>query len=179
MKPDGQKLLKLARRSIETYFSDSYPDTTEVEQYDTKQGLFCTLHKNNKLRGCIGFPTPVMPLYKAVIEAAHSAAFKDPRFPPVTEDEVKELHIELSILTVPELIQASTIDEYKQKIELGKHGLIIEHPYGSGLLLPQVPTEQGWNCDEYLQNICMKAGLPTDAINDAKLYCFEAEIYSE
>ncbi|MFW6450422.1 MAG: AmmeMemoRadiSam system protein A [Nanoarchaeota archaeon] len=178
---DGQRLLKLARESIQTYFSDSEPDTKSVEHLTQKRGLFCTLHKKGQLRGCIGQPLPIMPLYKAVIDAARSAAFKDPRFPPLKEEELKELHLELSILTEPQKIEANAVEEYKEKIEVGRHGLIIKHPQGSGLLLPQVPKEQGWGCEEYLKHICLKAGLPPTALNDkeTELYCFEAQVFSE
>lgn len=178
---DGKKLVRLARETIEGYFSDSSPSTEAVEHLNTEQGVFVTLHKRGNLRGCIGQPTPVMPLYKAVMESAKNAAFEDPRFPPLQREELGELHVEVSVLTVPEIIEANSVDEYKQKIEIGRHGLILQHPAGSGLLLPQVPEEQGWSCEQYLQHICLKAGAPEDALKDenTKLYCFEAQVFSE
>lgn len=178
---DGKRLVRLARDTIENYFSDSSPSTKEVEHLNTEQGVFVTLHKRDSLRGCIGQPTPVMPLYKAIMEAAKSAAFQDPRFPPLQKEELGELHVEVSVLTVPELIEANNPEEYKQKIEIGRHGLILQHPAGSGLLLPQVPEEQGWGVEEYLQHICLKAGVPENALKDenTKLYSFEAQVFSE
>ncbi len=178
---DGKKLLKAARSAIEGYFSSKEPDVLNIQHLNKEQGIFVTLHKRGMLRGCIGFPEPVMPLYKAIGEAAKSAAFKDPRFPPLKKEELEDIHIEVSVLTIPEKIEKNKPEDVKEKIEIGKHGLIIKHPYGSGLLLPQVPIEQRWNIDEYLKNLCYKAGLPPSAWQREKseLYIFQAQIFSE
>ncbi|MFW6013992.1 MAG: TIGR00296 family protein [Nanoarchaeota archaeon] len=178
---DGKKLLEVARNSIEGYFSSKEPNIQELRHLNKEQGIFVTLQKRGTLRGCIGFPEPVMPLYKAIVEAAKSAAFKDPRFPPIKKEELDDIHIEVSVLTVPEKIKKEKLEDVKEKIQIGKHGLVIKHPYGSGLLLPQVPVEQNWNIDEYLKNLCYKAGLPTSAWQREKseLYKFQAQIFSE
>ena len=101
---DKERLLRLARDSILASFSRQEPDTKGSERFSEKQGVFVTLHKNNQLRGCIGFPEPVFPLYQAIIDSARSAAFKDPRFPPVQEAEMKDVEIEISVLSVPKEI---------------------------------------------------------------------------
>ncbi|MGM5482039.1 MAG: AmmeMemoRadiSam system protein A [Nanobdellota archaeon] len=181
LQADGQNLLKLARESINTYFSGSNPDINNTKHLTEKRGLFVTLHENKSLRGCIGFPEATLPLYQAVIEAARSAAFKDPRFSALSTDELEKVHIEISVLTPPKLIKGAELQDYEEKIEIGTHGLIIKHPMGTGLLLPQVPVEQNWNKKEFLENICLKGGLPSEVLNNEKteLYSFKAQIFSE
>ena len=178
---DGKRLLELARLAVDSYFSGVEPETKEVEHLNKKQGVFVTLNKRGALRGCIGLPEPTEPLYKAVVGAAKSAAFKDPRFPPVKKEELEDIHMEISVLTEPELVEKESPEALKEKIRVGKHGLIIKHPYGSGLLLPQVALEQGWNVDDFLTNLCYKAGLPPSAWQREKseIYLFEAQIFSE
>ncbi len=181
---DLKLLTKLARKSILSEFSKksiAEEDIEKLKHLSQKQGVFVTLHKNSQLRGCIGFPYPVMPLYKAVIEAAKSAAFSDPRFMPLQESELDEVKIELSVLSVPELIEAKSPGDYLKSIKIGKHGLIIKSGYASGLLLPQVPVEQKWGVKEFLENLCLKAGLAKDEWKNMsnEIYRFTAQIYSE
>jgi hypothetical protein len=177
----GKLLLSLARESISCCFNNKNPDTGKVEKFSEKQGVFVTLHKNNELRGCIGFPEPIFPLYKAVVKAAIAAAFEDPRFPPLQKQEFKDIKIELSVLTVPELIKVENPEEYMEKIKIGKDGLIIRSGLGSGLLLPQVATEYKWNVKTFLEHLCQKAWLGKDAWKnpDNKIYNFQAQIFSE
>lgn len=177
----GRKIVELARNSIETFFTKESIDLEYYSEFSEKQGVFVTLNKNNELRGCIGFPEPVYPLNRAIVEAARSAAFSDPRFPPVEKEELDKIEIEVSVLTVPELIKVNDPEEYHDKIVIGGHGLVIRGKFGSGLLLPQVPVEWEWDVDEFLKNICMKAGLPDDAWKDLenKLYRFQAQIFAE
>jgi len=173
-------LLKLARNSIETSFNDTDPDTSKVSHLTQVRGCFVTLHKNNQLRGCIGFPRPVMPLNEQIIAAAKAAAFEDPRFSQLTEKELKEIVIEISILTRPELIKVQNPDEYEKKIEIGRDGLIIQG-VNSGLLLPQVATEYNFSPKQFLECVSEKAGLDKNAWKDSsnKIYKFRAEIFSE
>ncbi len=168
-------LVKLSRRVIENYVKglpvekpQNYP-----KEFERKQGAFCTINSypSGSLRGCIGVPYPIMPLIDAVIEASKSAC-NDPRFPPLEERELPNVTIELSILTPPKEIKPS-------EIVIGRDGLIISHPMGSGLLLPQVPVEYGWTVDEYLKNLCYKAGLGEDCWKHGRLYAFQAKIYKE
>ncbi|MBW2967901.1 AmmeMemoRadiSam system protein A [Candidatus Woesearchaeota archaeon] len=177
---DGKKLIALARNSIESRFSGNKVDFSDVKGFDKKQGVFVTLHKHGRLRGCIGFPYPQFELYKAVADAAQAAAFEDPRFNPLEESELCEVDIEISVLSVPEEITGSAGDRAKNFI-IGEDGLIIKSGLGSGLLLPQVFTE--WKCDNRraLEMVCEKAGLDADAWKDEKnkLFKFQAQIFSE
>jgi len=140
-----------------------------------KRGVFVTL-KNPDLRGCIGFPLPVMALGDAVIEAAVAAA-NDPRFPPLREDELKGLTLEVSVLTVPKVLKEPS----PEKLEIGRDGLIIEFSGRSGLLLPQVAPEHNMAAVEFLEAVCQKAGLPSGSWKEkgAIIKTFQAEIFSE
>jgi len=180
-KEDKTSLLKVARDAIKSYFSKQDIDTKKVEKFSEKQGVFVTLEKGSQLRGCIGYPEPVLPLYKAIIEAACSSAFSDPRFTPVQESELDEIKIEISVLTKPEEIKVKKPEEYLKKIKIGEDGLIIRSNFGSGLLLPQVFTEYKCNPEQALEMLCQKAGLPLDAWKnlDNKIYKFQAEIFHE
>ena len=138
-------------------------------------GVFVTLHIGKKLRGCIGTMRGTEPLIDTVRDMARSSAFHDPRFPGLTLDEIKTIKIEISVLTP--LIQISSVDE----IKTGTHGLYITKGPCSGVLLPQVAIEQGWDRDQFLSFTCRKAGLPADAWydNDTIIEIFSATIFSE
>lgn len=138
-------------------------------------GAFVTLHKNGKLRGCIGYIEPVKPLIRTVQEVAIKAAFEDPRFPPLEAEELDQISLEISVLSPLEPITDPS------EIEVGKHGLVIEFVNRRGLLLPQVATEYGWDAKKFLENVAMKAGLPPEAWKHpaAKLYRFSAEVFGE
>jgi len=146
-------------------------------------GVFVTLetYPAKELRGCIGFPQPVGPLGDEIVEAAILAATDDPRFPPVAEAELPNLLIEISVLTKPEEIVVSKPMDVAKEIKVGRDGLIVEHGYYSGLLLPQVPVEQKWNVQEFLSHTCLKAGIPQDAWMDrnVKVFKFQAQIFTE
>jgi uncharacterized protein (TIGR00296 family) len=147
-----------------------------------KCGIFCTLRKNDQLRGCIGFPYPTHPLGEALVKSTIQAAAHDPRFQRVNASELKEIKIELTILTPPELIIVSHPKEYFKEIEIGRDGLVVESKHNRGLLLPQVPVEQDWSIQEFLEGICQKAYLPKDAwmdIDHVKLYKFQGKIFHE
>jgi uncharacterized protein len=180
-KKDQTLLLRLARNTLESYFKDIDPDTSECIHLTQLRGCFVTLHKQNKLRGCIGFPKPIMPLFEQVIAATKAAAFEDSRFYALDPEELKEIAIEISVLTRPELIDADSQEDYSDKISIGKDGLIIQYENRSGLLLPQVAEEYHWNAAQYLEALCEKAGLPKDSWKkkDCKIYKFKAEIFSE
>lgn len=137
------------------------------------RGAFVSLHKKGQLRGCIGYIEGRGPLHRTIEEMAAAAAFQDPRFSPVTEKELDELDLEISVLTP--LKKIGDIDE----IEVGKHGIYIKRGWCSGLLLPQVATEYGWDRKTFLEHTCEKAGLPPDAWKDkeAEIYIFSAEIF--
>tara|TARA_Y100000310_G_scaffold329536_1_gene399588 strand:- start:94 stop:687 length:594 start_codon:yes stop_codon:yes gene_type:complete len=180
---DGKSLIKLVRSSISEFFDKKENDIKEdlKKKYSKKQGIFVTLYMNDELRGCIGFPEPVLPLYRAVIDAAKSAAFSDPRFSPVTKDEFDNIRIELSVLTLPELIEVKKPEDYLKAIEIGRDGLILRGSSNSGLLLPIVAVEYNWDAKAFLENLCHKAGIPGDAWKDLnnKIYRFQSKVFSE
>ncbi|ADG13462.1 AMMECR1 domain protein [Methanocaldococcus infernus ME] len=180
---EGEFAVRYARAVIESHLSgkelilESYP-----EIFNEKRGCFCTLHTypERELRGCIGIPEPIMPLIEALREAA-LGSIRDPRFPPVTLEEMDHIVIEVSILTPPQLIEVSNPKEYLEKIKIGEDGLIIEYGPYRGLLLPQVPVEYGWDVEEFLAHLCLKAGLPPDMwlVEGVKIYKFQAQIFEE
>ncbi len=183
---DGEYLVRLARRAIDVYLTSgrviSPPEDTP-EKLKKKAGVFVTLetYPAGELRGCIGFPEPVYPLVEGTIKAAIAAAVEDPRFPPMLRNEADFVTIEVSVLTVPELIEVSSPQEYPRKIQVGKHGLIVERGAARGLLLPQVPVEQNWDEEEFLTYTCIKAGLNADCWldSDTKVYFFEGTFFKE
>ena len=161
---EGKLLVKLARKTIETYLhEDRKPQVPKVPAKLCKhRGVFVTLNKEGELRGCIGHPLPTTPLVDAVIDSTISSATRDPRFPPVTPEELPALEVEVSVLSKPEPIKVKSPREYPKHIVIGRDGLIIEWSGYAGLLLPQVPVEWGWDAEEFLSHACMKAGLMPD-----------------
>jgi AmmeMemoRadiSam system protein A len=140
---------------------------------EENRGAFVTLHKKGELRGCIGYIEGHGPLYKTIEEMAEAAAFRDPRFTPVKEKELPELELEISVLTP--LKKIKEVNE----IQVGKHGIYIKKGWFSGLLLPQVATEYGWDHLTFLEHTCQKAGLPSNAWKekDTEIYIFSADIF--
>ena len=181
---DGEKAVKLAREIVERYTrKEELPKLKNYSGvFDEKRGAFVTIntYPTHNLRGCIGIPEPIMPLKNAIKEAAVSATH-DPRFPPLKENELENIVIEVTILTKPQLIKVNKPQEYLEKIKIGRDGLIAEQGFYRGLLLPQVPVEQGWDVEEFLSHTCWKAGLPFDAWFDenTKIYKFEGQIFTE
>jgi uncharacterized protein (TIGR00296 family) len=181
---EGAELVRLARTVVEKYLQESTIIKSERDTQE-KTGVFVTLNyvtttKKEYLRGCIGFPLPEKPLYQGVVEAAIAAATEDPRFPPLDIQELDNILFEISVLTPPERITVSPAD-YGKEIEIGRDGLILQWRFGSGLLLPQVPVELKWDVEQYLANICYKAGAPPDVWLDpsSKLYKFQATVFKE
>jgi uncharacterized protein (TIGR00296 family) len=181
---EGAELVRLARTAVEKYLQESTIIKSERDTQE-KAGVFVTLNyvtttKKEYLRGCIGFPLPERTLYQGVIEAAIAAATEDPRFPPLDIQELDNILFEISVLTPPERITVSPAD-YGKEIEIGRDGLILQWRFGSGLLLPQVPVELKWDVEQYLANICYKAGAPPDVWLDpsSKLYKFQATVFKE
>jgi AmmeMemoRadiSam system protein A len=137
------------------------------------RGAFVTLQKKGQLRGCIGYIEGHGPLHNTIKEMAEAAAFRDPRFSPVKEKELPELDIEISVLTP--LQRVKDVNE----IQVGTHGIYIKKGWYSGLLLPQVATEYGWDRQTFLEHTCQKAGLPSAAWKekDTEIYIFSADIF--
>lgn len=177
LSPDEKKeILRLARTALELHVRErrALDYATENRNLMTKCGAFVTLHMDGDLRGCIGYIEAYKPLYQTIIEMAQAASTKDPRFDPVTPEELSSIDIEISVLSpLAELKDLSLI-------EIGRHGLVVRQGYHSGLLLPQVATEYGWSADEFLAHTCMKAGLPADAYkNGATVLYFSAQVFGE
>lgn len=171
-------LLELARRSIEAFFRDE-PEprlaSDRGELFGKQRALFVTLRREGNLRGCIGTLAPDGDVARTVPRFARKAAFEDPRFPPLEPRELPGCDIEISILTPPQLVADP------QEIVVGRDGLIIEAGGRSGLLLPQVATEWGFDREAFLCEVARKAGLPRDAWRHpgAKLWRFQADVFSE
>jgi AmmeMemoRadiSam system protein A len=171
-------LLTLARQVLEARFRGDAPPrlaSDRAETFGQPRALFVTLRKSGDLRGCIGTLAPDGDLSSAVPRFVLAAAFDDPRFPPLALEELSDCEIEISVLTPPEPF------EKPEEIEIGRDGLIIEARGSSGLLLPQVATEWGFDQQTFLEEVSKKAGLPRDTWQQpgTKLWRFQAEVFSE
>ena len=169
---EREELLQLARQAITEYVTKGRVLEKEVKnpKFRTEGAVFVTIKKGGNLRGCIGHVQPIMPLYRSVIQNAVAACSSDPRFPPMKKDELKDVEIEISILS-----PLKPVKDIKE-IQVGKHGLVIVKGMRRGLLLPQVATEFGWDREAFLEHLCSKAGLQKDDWKGADLYTFTAEI---
>ena len=172
---DRRSLLQLARQAITAHVHrQPMPEAQVAGVFAQPGGAFVTLHRHRDLRGCIGHIEPGEPLGQVIVRCAVAACSRDPRFPEVTEPELAELELELSLLGPLEPIAGP------DDIEIGTHGLVVEQGWHRGLLLPQVATEWNWDRDTFLAHTCQKAGLPMDAWKKgAKLWRFSAEVFGE
>ena len=177
----GEKAVRSARAAAVSETSGAPYETLADGIFGGPRGVFVTYstYPSHGLRGCIGYPMPVLPLGEA-IEASARAACHDPRFPDLRRRELDSLTVEVTVLTVPEPMDVPK-EDLPGAIEIGRHGLIITCAGRRGLLLPQVPGEWGWDAVEYLENLSMKAGLRPDAWKrpDAEIESFEGEIFHE
>ncbi|RLE50472.1 MAG: TIGR00296 family protein [Candidatus Methanomethylicota archaeon] len=189
---DGTFLVKLARKAVTTYLTENReiePPPETPQHLREKRGVFVTIEtfferfgkKMTQLRGCIGYPEPIMPLVEALIDSAISAAVRDPRFPPMSKEELSKVVFEVSVLTPPTLVKVENPKDYPKAIKVGRDGLIVELGFYKGLLLPQVPVEYGWDEETFLSECCVKAGLSPDCwlSRNVKIYSFQAEVFSE
>ena len=170
-----KRLLGIARRALEGYIgAGKIPPEEGVRGKLAAPGsAFVTLTKNGRLRGCIGYTEAVAPLFKVVQECAVAAATEDPRFPPVSSNELPSLRVEISVLT-------PLVPIRPEEIEIGRHGLMVTQGRMRGLLLPQVAVEWGWDRETFLDQTCVKAGLPSSAWrHGATLLAFTAEVFGE
>jgi len=179
---EGRQLLAIARGVISAAFGEKKLDIPiELkEKLSQKVGVFVTIYKKGHLRGCIGIPEPIFPLGLALIKSAHAAAFEDSRFPPLQKEELSEIKIEVSILTPPEKIKAKPGEHHKQ-IRIGQDGVIVRKGIVSGLLLPKVAEEFGWDAEEFLTQTCIKAGLSPTCwkTDELDVYKFQAQVFRE
>jgi len=185
---DGAILVKTARKAVTEFLSNGNKIKLEPEfekKFSFNSGVFVTLNKTGGLRGCIGFPLPVKKLSRAIVDGAIAAATEDPRFSPVITKELGDIVFEVTVLTPPVEIVVADPTEYLEKIKVGRDGLIIalfnRRMSFSGLLLPQVPVEYGWNVEEFLQHTCEKAGLSRDTWKNqsVKIEKFEGIVFKE
>jgi len=185
---EGEYLVRLARKAAEAYLTKRQilkMPTDAPSKFKEKCGVFVTINtsqgKRHQLRGCIGLPYPTTMLAKAVIESAISSASQDPRFPPMTANELDQVVFEVSVLTPPVPVEVDKPQDYCSKIKVGRDGLIVERSYCKGLLLPQVPVELDWDEETFLCECCVKAGLQPDSwlLNGTKIYRFQAIIFEE
>ena len=181
---DGVLLVKTARKAVTEFLSNGNRIKLEADlekKFSFNSGVFVTLNNSDGLRGCIGFLMPEKKLSYAIVDGAIAAATEDPRFSPVNIKELDDIVFEVTVLTPPVEIDVSDPVEYLTKIKVGRDGLIIRHSFSSGLLLPQVPVEYGWNVEEFLQHTCEKAGLARDIWKneDVKIEKFEGIIFKE
>lgn len=179
---NGQYLVKVAKEAVLTQLEKNHrmliPEDCP-EELKEDLGVFVTLNKKHRLRGCIGYPEPVKSLIESTIDVAISAAFNDPRFPELTRDEYDDLEFEVTVLTQPELIEVAHPKQYLDEIEIGRDGLIIQKGYARGLLLPQVAPENGFDVETFLDHTCMKAGISADSWMDEScdVYKFQGQIF--
>jgi AmmeMemoRadiSam system protein A len=172
---DRFQLLQLARQAMTAHvYHQPMPIVELAGVYARPGGAFVTLHRHGELRGCIGHIEANEPLGEVIVRCAVAASSRDPRFPPVTESELGEIELELSLLGPLEPIARA------DDIEIGTHGLVVEQGWHRGLLLPQVAIEWNWDRETFLAHTCQKAGLANDAWKrGAKLWRFSAEVFGE
>ncbi|MFP4116942.1 MAG: TIGR00296 family protein [Candidatus Aenigmatarchaeota archaeon] len=177
----GEEIVRYARKVLESYVrNEDLPEVPNEDFLEEEKGVFVTLNKNGELRGCVGLPFPDFPLGEAVKRAAQSAA-DDRRFPPLKPEGLESIEIEVTVLAEPEKVEVEEPEDYLKKIEVGKHGLLIEGQGNEGLLLPQVPVDQDWNCEEYLEGLCRKARLPSQAWRKdyTEIKSFQGQIFKQ
>ena len=180
---DGEVAVRLARDAMESVTLER--DVNEVSLpggFMESRGVFVTIntHPDGGLRGCIGYPEPIMSLGKAIIKASEGAC-NDPRFQALTADELDHVVVEVSVLTRPEEVLVGDRLSLPDEVVVGRDGLIMEMGPFRGLLLPQVPVEWGWDSRTFLSQTCVKAGMTPDCWMDrsTKVYSFQAEVFTE
>ncbi len=183
---DGNELVRAARAAIELYLKNPKFDKAVVERellkFRERHGVFVTLyyHPMDQLRGCIGFPKPVGGVGHDVVEAALAAAFEDPRFVPLSMKELDEIAIEVSVLS--EMVPVDGTERTRLgAVKVGRDGLMVQYGINSGLLLPIVAVEQHWNAKQFLNETCVKAGLPETywTQKSVNLYKYETQVFRE
>lgn len=172
---DRERLRRIARETVASWVRQGGKPSFDVPEGPLQEarGVFVTLRSGGRLRGCIGFLEGIEPLWEAVRDMTVRAAAHDPRFPPVEAFELEDLEIEISVLSPLEPVSDPS------EIEVGRHGLMVRRGPSSGLLLPQVPVEHGWDRETFLEQTCFKAGLPPGAWKDpgTVILAFEAEVF--
>ncbi len=179
---EGRRAVALAREALTAYVERKVRIKLEglPPAFTEKAGVFVTLHEDGELRGCIGYPEPVMELGRAIVDSAINAGVNDPRFPRVMPNEIPKIEVEVTVLSPPRPYEVRNRD-LPGAVRIGEHGLIIRRGMWSGLLLPQVATEWEFDPTEFLCQTCLKAGLPPDSWIDeeTEVLFFEGQVFSE
>ena len=171
---EQRRLLDLARRALDAKVRGTTPPAVETDADDPRCGAFVSIFWRGELRGCLGRLKSNLPIRRIVFQLAQAVADSDPRFEKVTASELADIAFEISVLTRER--EVTSVEE----IEVGRHGLIVEHGSSRGLLLPQVPIEHGWDRHTFLDHTCLKAGLQADAWRrGARIFIFEAQVFGE
>ena len=179
----GREAVRLARQAIELWIKERKRPAAGrlTPEFSRKSGVFTTIntYPGRSLRGCIGYPLPVYPLKEAIVRSAIEAT-RDPRFPDLQKEELDKIVIEVSVMTEPRTIKDSP-ENYGRHITIGKHGLVARKGMFSGLLLPQVAKEYSLNVEQFLEQTCIKAGLPPDSWKqkETEMLAFESEVFRE
>ena len=181
---DGKILVKTSRKIVTEYLKNNKKiklDPDFESRFSFSSGLFVTLNNKGRLRGCIGYPLPDQKCSQALFSASLSAALEDPRFEPMKFDELDDVTFEVTVLTPPYKIIVEDPLDYPSHIKIGRDGLIVKYSFYSGLLLPQVPIEYGWNECEFLEHTCQKAGLEKNfwKRDDVTILKFEGIVFQE
>lgn len=184
---DGRNLVRAARNAIQLSLSSpafrSLMVERTIEQYSEKDGVFVTIkhYPTMTLRGRMGFTNPAGPLKRYLVQAAISAATEDPHFNPMSSNEIDDFIIEVSILSAPELLKGRSSAARIRNIMPGRDGLMIKYGFQSGTLLPSSSSEERWSKSRLLEELCTKAGLPSDywKRGDVELYRFTVQSFSE
>lgn len=180
---DGVWAVDFARRVVESVVETGTETVTAdgPPVLGEDRGAFVTLERGGSLRGCIGRPEPRQTGVQAIREAATGAVKNDPRFPPVRPDELDAITVEVSVLTPPDPIEESDPNIIPEEITIGRDGLIVQGDSRSGLLLPQVPVDRGWEPSTFLDQTCSKAGLPAGywRSGDVRIERFTAQVFAE
>ncbi len=179
---EGRRAVALAREALTAYVDrkERIKPKDLPLPFGEKAGVFVTLHQDGELRGCIGYPEPVMELSRAIVDSAINAGANDPRFPRVRSEELPRIEIEVTVLSPPRPYEVRNRD-LPEAVKVGKHGLIVRRGVWSGLLLPQVATEWGFDPTDFLCQTCLKAGLPPDSWIDeeTEVLFFEGQVFAE
>ena len=179
---EGRRAVALARDALTAYIDrkERIKPKDLPPNFGEKAGVFVTLHEDGDLRGCIGYPEPVMELGRAIVDSAINAGANDPRFPRVRTEELPHIEIEVTVLTPPRLYDVRNRD-LPGVVKIGEHGLIVRRGMWSGLLLPQVATEWGFDPTDFLCQTCIKAGLPPDSWIDeeTEVLFFQGQVFAE
>lgn len=175
--PQRHGLLTIARWSLETLLADGSMARYHVRDPELEKpaAAFVTITRQGNLRGCVGYSDPLFPLHQTVSRCVRSAATEDYRFQPIQPDELPELRISISVLSLFRRV------ENLEDILVGREGLLVVRSGRRGLLLPQVASDRGWDRETFLDAACRKAGLPNDAwrAGDVEVFAFQAEVFFE